>query len=331
MKRLVLATLILATPACDLYQEDDKCDYGYEAPPAEDPIDLRLRDPYSGQCQYFGYPNPTPYPPCDPECGPCPGGAEAPPDARVPIPSWGMCNGVCEEIADEALCLDSYDGCRAAYLNRCPFGTDCDAEAGEFIGCWATDQTGPQDPAETCSGLDAFACSLYQDCVAIHANTCQDGNGQPLPEPCYGPFEACAAEPVRCSASAPDCGAGMTCDLSACQGTESGDRLVECQGVCVPDQGPVGDCYGDVFCDSIAPECPPGTLPGISEGCYTGYCIPEESCEGEPPACTAIQAEATCVARSDCSPFYEGVDCSCTDQGCTCAEWNYVSCDTLTE
>ena len=91
-----------------------------------------------------------------------------------------------------------------------------------------------------------------------------------------------------------------------------------------PGDGP-GLCYADVTCDAPEPDCPPGTAPGIANGCFTGYCIPLDDCESQ-VACGEITVEMTCIARPDCTPLYEGVDCTCDSTGCDCASWKFSSC-----
>ena len=72
-------------------------------------------------------------------------------------------------------------------------------------------------------------------------------------------------------------------------------------------------------CERVEPACPAGTTPGLRNGCYTDYCIPLGACEAAPP-CEEIPAEATCIAREDCAPFYRGENCTCDAQACTCED-----------
>ena len=95
----------------------------------------------------------------------------------------------------------------------------------------------------------------------------------------------------------------------------------------MPDDNPdVGSCVGAVICLVMEPpDCPSGTLPGIKDGCYTGYCIPLDKCDAL-PQCDGL-AETQCVERVDCTPLYEGVDCTCNGADCTCASWEFQSCE----
>ena len=155
-----------------------------------------------------------------------------------------------------------------------------------FLECWSTDQTGPAQ-ADDCANLDALSCSVNDNCVAYHEWPCATG--------------------------APDqdfvCGPGS---FVAC-GDEGGSSNP-------------GICYGEVSCDTEPPECPADTMPGIDNGCWTGFCIPNDECESA-PACSAISAEPTCIARADCDPSYRGVNCTCEGEVCTCEEWLYDGCE----
>jgi len=330
MRSIALLSLLsssLLTAGCDLYfpgDDDDDCDYGGAAD-REPGFEEYLRNPESGQCEWFG----GGYPPCDGTCGPCLDSAEN--DAlEAPLPTWAVCSLYCEAL-DEMTCWAT-SGCRAAYVDE--------GGSNSFWECWGTDQTGPIQGGG-CDALDAYACSLHDDCVAVHSLVLCDGGAeadQAVPEPCggLGWFEYCADEPVGCYGDA-ECGEGQRCNAGevclpppGCE--DSGNGLIDCDsacyGYCVPDEVPdPGTCYGEVLCDILTPPCPTGTTPGIRDGCYTGYCIPLSECEDPPVACSAITDENTCVDRADCAPFYEGIDCVCDEFGtCECADWLFVSC-----
>jgi hypothetical protein len=225
--------------------------------------------------------------PCDSECGPCPAEAGGAEADQAQI-SWGYCESECTGL-EENSCLE-VSGCRAIYIDPCGGALDCEAEP-IFSECWSTDLTGPIQGGD-CAGLDAYECSRHDDCVAIHRDSCAgaaSGDSFEAPEP------ACViADFLRCGAETPGSDPGL--------------------------------CYAPVDCTALPPECPADTMPGIAEGCFTGYCIPVEDCESQ-PACTSIEVEASCVARSDCTPLYRGEDCSCDELGCTCASWTFTSCE----
>jgi len=324
-----LFALILApVTGCQYYggDDDDDCDYGGDAPLVEPDY---LRTPDSGQCEYYGGGGGR----CRDACGPCAEPADDEAD-RAPeyYPSWAFCESYCEAL-DETTCLAT-SGCRGAYVND---------GVPSFWQCWGTDQGGPIQGGG-CDGLDAYSCSLHDDCIAVHAYDGGCGGdpapGEGAPEPCAGIgwFEYCADERAGCYGD-DECGAGMRCNAAevcmsppGCE--DSPDGLIDCDaacyGYCVPDVLPdPGSCTGDVFCDEPPPECPDGTLPGIKDGCWTRYCIPLAECEDLPPPipCSEIGNESQCIARADCSAFYEGVDCVCDELGnCECADWRFVDC-----
>ena len=156
-----------------------------------------------------------------------------------------------------------------------------------FSECWSVDMTGPIQGA--CDGLGAYDCSRHDDCRAIHASSCAgDSDGFADPACLPANFLRCAGEP----------------DVT----------------------GP-GNCYDPVTCDEVPPECPPETLPGVRDGCYTGFCIPLADCEAQ-AACDTLD-EPTCVGRADCAPGYRGSDCTCDATGCTCATFEYTGCGAL--
>lgn len=136
-----------------------------------------------------------------------------------------------------------------------------------------------------CAGLDALECSRHDDCVAVHASDCTSPS-DPGGLVCgNGEFVMCAAEP----------------------GADP------------------GQCYGEVLCDSLPPACPPDSVAGIRDGCWTGSCISVTACE--PPPCAMLQSEQECVSRIECDALYEGSNCTCDAAGnCTCETWTYTGC-----
>lgn len=52
--------------------------------------------------------------------------------------------------------------------------------------------------------------------------------------------------------------------------------------MCLPEGRSPGTCFGQVTCRAAEPACPPETRAGVSNGCYTGACIPTFLCEPEP-------------------------------------------------
>lgn len=350
-----MLALFLPLSACHFYfggdDEPDPCDYDYDYDRGvpvdfEEDAPLRLRDPQSGACLEFhtgtGYPD-NPYP-CNAACGECPaiGGAvepspgtgtdsgtgadEAPSGtSQAPLPSWGGCESYCTNLGEEG-CLAT-DGCRGIY------GAKGDGPV-EFQQCWQTDQYYNGGPAE-CEGLDAHSCSTYDDCTAVHTLNCADPGDDSFQEvPCdVGGFVSCQNEEstdLGCYGDE-ECADGFHCNAAeACEAPPGSgacpddqcDAPSVCYGQCVPDNR--GECQGEVICRSLPPVCADDSTPGIENGCWTGSCIPLTSCPVV--ECGAIATESLCISRVDCTPYYEGVDCDCTPEGCSCSEWQFDTC-----
>jgi hypothetical protein len=286
----VLVLVVLG--GCDLYfgggDDEPPCyDYGYDDSKPDIAAD-QLRDPYSGQCSYFGgnYP-------CDDACGPCPAIGVA------PNPDWGSCYSICEGLTESS--CKTTTGCYAAYLD------DPTADGKrDFYGCW---QTAPSGPIHgTCTGNDAYECSRHDDCSAVYSDLTLDA------EPAFQ-FLSCVPESNTYSCEAVLCAPGYHCE-EHCYGDPQTNTMDVCQPYCVQD----------LTCASV--DCTPGYT--CSEVCETSNgkttcypaCLPEEACE-------ALQTELACQSRSDCTPVYDGTDCTCTIYGCTCQNLTYERCETL--
>jgi hypothetical protein len=338
---LSVSVSALASSGCNLYfggDDDDDCLWGGERPP-EGEAAVRLRNPETGQCEAWGGGGW----PCEDPCVPCAQPAAEKSDRAIAWPSWGTCDGYCETL-DEATCLVT-SGCRGAYVDDCG-GFDCrQIDSRWFAGCWATDTTGPIQGGG-CAGLDAWECSRHDDCKAIHAgNGCyvgaEDGAALMDCDP-LGWFLACEDEGIGCYSDY-ECPAGMRCNAweiclppPGCGGAGDDpgtgqpyyDCDAACYGTCVPtDPTDPGSCWGPIYCDALTPDCPMGTTPGIKDGCWTGLCIPLDECEPTVVECSMVTSEDECLARPDCTTYYEGYNCVCDSSGaCYCADWKFSYC-----
>jgi hypothetical protein len=281
---IALAMLASLASGCQIYLGDDDPPPPCDTPTIPPTAPLLLLDPSTGECVQFDLGGPI----CDPDSCNCAWLPIAPP------PSWAPCDSACS-LLDEYTCMAT-SGCRATYRGE------------EFHACFATDQTGPVQGE--CAGLDAWSCSIHDDCVAVHEGGVTIAlDPIPTPPP-LGWFRSCDSEPTPCY----DYGDGD--DIDMCQpGEHCNARDVclpppacddaigicaepdyTCGGFCVPDDR--GTCFGEVFCEVVAPECPPGSTPGVRNGCYTFECIPLGECPSVPfeechgqPACDAIPPE----------------------------------------
>jgi hypothetical protein len=284
--------LLLLAPACVFYadDDDDPCQYGggdVDPGGGADYYDPGLRNPDTGECVYEGGGGGGGGGGgCD-ACGNCPPRGEETDSAGADAAQEPLPTwGTCE---GQCTGLDE-ETCMATSACRAIYVGGGDALT--YADCWAVDTTGPIQGGG-CDGLDATTCSMHDDCSAVHEPACPDGDAAGIEAP----------EPVDCTTP----GAFGFC-------------------IAEGETGGPGECEGEVTCDGLLPDCPEGTTPGIADGCYTGYCIPLEDCDGA-PACAELADESSCVDRADCVPIYEGVDCECADIDCTCADWVFTSCE----
>lgn len=287
-----------------------------------------------------------------------PSGLEEPSDDQAepyPMPTWGACESQCTGL-NEGSCLAT-DDCRGIYAS------DDGGSPALFLECWATDTT--DAGLFECEGLDAFRCSTSDHCIAVHQSDCAMGKPSPDIPDGFDKVDCAPAEFLSCHNEGPvpegcysdnDCGASETCNAAEVCLPPSGDGAGDavCYGYCVPNACPPidvdcpdntvkvcpqdaceadctcepidpGECDGEVLCLAAPPLCEEGSTPGIANGCWTGECIPLSSCPDF--ACEDIDGESMCIARADCNAYYVGDDCSCNASGCTCADWNFDSCD----
>jgi hypothetical protein len=306
---ILFAALSASTAGCVFFTDDND---HIKEPPCLDgvraPTDsIRLRNPDNGQCVDTGYTY------CDSECGPCP----EPGLGQGAAANWGKCESECTGLA-EGVCLGT-DGCFAAYVE------DPAADGPpEFEGCWQVSPYGYS--SGSCEGMSASACAERDDCSLYYVDIVQDGT--------YLSFNRCETESGGVTHDPGSCTGQVACDANppACpSGTTPGIRNSCWSGYCIPNTacGPndPGQCYGPLTCLSVGPACPTGTTPGIANGCYTGYCIPTGNCGAA--ACSSLTTEGACTARGDCNPVYEGSNCTCNANGCSCQTVTFDHCESL--
>jgi hypothetical protein len=311
VNRLIPLLLVLA--GCDFAFGDGDDEMCKSTPVVDLAPDLQLHDPYTNQC--IGYGGGGGY--CDPSCGPCP------PVQNPPLPPYGACQSTCTGLAEDA-CLAA-PGCQASYDD---YGA---GEAPAFSGCWQVASGGPA-AGGACEGRDAVACAQDDQCAAYYTGgflgTLRDALPAALAfERCATEPSMHGCDDVACDANshcelqcapcdsltgecpcaptcvpdgdacaATDCAPGYTC-VERCDGTTPTDGgampPAMCATECVPTgDGDPGSCTGPVDCSTGEPACPTGTVAGIVDGCWSGYCIPEADCGPndpggcEPAVCT---------------------------------------------
>jgi len=236
----------------------------------------------------------------------------------------GVCveNGFCSTDADcpdgfvcddRASCVPEGSGGMCESDADCPYGSYCDEASGVCVGSW------------TCTTDDE--CGPGYEC---------DDRGTCIPTPCTSDDQCftgcyCDEESGQCVETGTcttddECGADMVCDTDR-------STCVPCDDILCPTDP--GNCYEEALCDMVAPTCPGGTLPGVKDGCYTGFCIPEALCPDEKPfECVDAANEAECMGATGCEAVYVGIDCTDPMGGtcigdepdCTCDHFEYGFC-----
>ncbi|MFN3198282.1 MAG: hypothetical protein ACE366_07660 [Bradymonadia bacterium] len=179
-----------------------------------------------------------------------------------------------------------------------------------------------------CEDIPVFSPEdpMYDRYEGTGANNACRQDADCMPSGCSG--EVCAAEPVAstCEAIAP---AGGAC---GCVEGQCIWHTNECGGGCDDADGDGtcndadSDCNADgtpLMCRRVAPECPPGTVPEITNGCYTDRCVTWAECGGDPgPVACAPVVEGEfglCDAILGWAP--SGVAGQCIQvSGCGCDE-----------
>jgi hypothetical protein len=266
-------------------------------------------------------------------------------------PPSGPIQGGCQGL--DAYSCSQHDNCAMVY--DVMYDIDDPGSSSKFLECI-------DEPAKYC--VDDAACGpgAHCDVTTCHQQDCPpcDTCGA-CPEVCYG---VCVVDTPSCAST--DCGPGYHCedqcyptdgqngppemswctpacipDGDACAGVDCGpgyecvegcpmgeDGGLWCGAQCVPSGGgDPGSCTGSVSCDATPPACPSGTTPGITNGCWTGYCIPNADCgpndPGEcygdvicamaPPACPA---NTTAGIANGCYTGYCIPDGACEAAAC---------------
>ena len=148
---------------------------------------------------------------------------------------------------------------------------------------------------------------------------------------CYGPCDG--LDEATCEAT-PACRAILvdTCPVCDALVPIQPEVFAGCWGTA--PSGPIegGGCAGlDAQTCSEHDDCRAvhtGTGTIGSDGTWTGTIQTFEYCENEvtpPPACATLD-ENGCIGRADCTPLYQGHDCTCDASGCTCATWTFDRC-----
>jgi hypothetical protein len=186
------------------------------------------------------------------------------------------------------------------------------------------------DPCKPCPGAGIAQpdwAQCYSSCENLDEATCKSTPGcraaynESTFYQCWGTAPSGPVQGTCTGLDAQECSRHDDCVAIHAAGTPIGSFLSCAAEGTVQDPG---SCVGTVTCATPPPQCPMGTIAGRRNGCWTGYCIPYAQCD-QLPACSTLD-EMDCIARTDCAPTYEGIDCTCTMTGCTCQSWLFDSC-----
>jgi hypothetical protein len=184
-------------------------------------------------------------------------------------------------------CLD-----RTAHLEPAPqrnpdtlqcqsIGTGCDPACGPCPLADSPDVTWPVCNG-ACEGLGEGACAADPNCRVILDAACSIGlTCLTNYIGCY-PTDTAVDISVDCfTADAWTCSRSNACtayhSYASCPANdESCARPFE---LCTREGTLPGRCWDQVTCRAIGPDCPMGKTPGVSNGCWTGACIPLDLCE----------------------------------------------------
>lgn len=188
-----------------------------------------------------------------------------------------------------------------------PTTTEAMSTTGETTVATTSETTDPGDTSTTSGtgtegttgGMGGGPCEVDADCK-LHDDCCS----------CYG---------IPNDQNDPICKA--ECEETQCQ--QIGIDEARCVlGQCTTEKV---DCSSEVACDSLPPDCPPGTLPGIEGACWSGACVPVISCDKVPDCklcpdtqmCVEFQAfinDHTCLPLpTECGGK---VNCECAGEAC---------------
>jgi hypothetical protein len=320
MRHLIVAAMtVTSLTACDLYWDskpdpcsDIKYDYGADALPSQGRI-----NPYTGSCEFGSSPNPC-----------YDGGGLRPEASPVPQQDWPSCDSQCTGLI-ETDCLKT-PACRANYTDNGNGNDDLSRPA--FDKCTAVAPSGPVHNRQACSSMDAYTCSLHDDCSSIYStNGLRDGG--PEADAITTRFLRCADEAIAtgCYSNA-DCGPGYDCTADTeClppPDCKPGDACPPvCYGRCVKTEVVQCDpqsCPTGTVCVIACPD--PGMgLPGTNvDGSCSIQCIPEQN------SCAVVDCAEGFECVEKCQLCPPNADCSgeylCRAE---CVPVNPVSCDQI--
>lgn len=160
------------------------------------------------------------------------------------------------------------------------YGQGCDPACGN--DCGRAFEAAPS------WGICYAGCEVHRteaECAADSACRVVDDAACAVSPSCSTSFVGCYSidmkpdETIDCfTADAWNCSRNNICMALHSIGACSHDYCARPFELCLPEGTTPGRCHDPVACDAAPPGCPTGTTPGVSEGCYTGACIPIGLC-----------------------------------------------------
>ena len=175
-------------------------------------------------------------------------------------------------------------------------GTD---DAGEDGG---TDDAGDDATTSDATTSDATSDAIASD-AAPPARECETDDDCRLVNDC------CSCAAVNVDAILAEC--PVDCLQPLCDAAGISDPTFECLAGTCALRGLECD-EDEVLCDAPPPVCVAGEEPHVSGGCWSGLCVPVESCSSVPDCATCPESHA-CVSSQ---AFFETLTCVPIDPAC---------------
>ncbi|MFT3696985.1 MAG: hypothetical protein QM831_27835 [Kofleriaceae bacterium] len=181
-------------------------------------------------------------------------------------------------------------------------GGGCTCPCGETCECPATGIALPNEGQcyTQCDSLTEDQCLTAPGCHAAYDDESREalGNGSDSWTTAIV-FMGCWATPQMQSQQTKEC-SGL--DAYSCQDYDNcsmwyadtgySTQFEQCVDETASQPTDPGACGGSITCGVQPPICPANTTPGIANGCWTGYCIPNADCGSHDPG--QCYAPVTC-------------------------------------
>lgn len=170
----------------------------------------------------------------------------------------------------------------------------CDCPCGQACECPAYDVAIPDwgQCYTQCDALPEDQCLTTPGCHAAYDDESREALGSDGDAWTYATvFMGCWATPFNSTQHASSC---ANLDAQSCSQYDNCSMVYsdsyygsttfeQCIDETSTQPTDPGSCGGQILCNSAPPSCPANTTPGIANGCWTGYCIPNADCGTHDP------------------------------------------------